>query len=161
MLVFVTCTYLASNMLNVIVYTWELIDKPSLMSEELRPFYTLCSDLVSLLTVLASACRLPIYIACNARIRCEVMDVLNNCVIFKTGKHGKKPTKTGEVRGRSIGTGLDRIVLSVAMGSLNTSGEARKRKQIKKTRRIAERKMRTTVLYVGAKFKSGQQRGEV
>ncbi|KAK6015821.1 hypothetical protein OSTOST_18703, partial [Ostertagia ostertagi] len=135
MLVFVTCTYLASNMLNVIVYTWELIDKPSLMSEELRPFYTLCSDLVSLLTVLAYACRLPIYIACNARIRCEVMDVLNNCVIFKTGKHGKsspknkrsrattvrycetgcgfmiyeKPTKTGEVRGRSIGTGLDRI----------------------------------------------------
>ncbi|KJH49399.1 hypothetical protein DICVIV_04482 [Dictyocaulus viviparus] len=53
MLVFVTCTYLASNMLNVIVYTWELIDKPSLMSEKLRPFYTLSSDLVSLLTVLA------------------------------------------------------------------------------------------------------------
>ncbi|ETN81619.1 hypothetical protein NECAME_17860, partial [Necator americanus] len=27
MLVFVTCTYLGSNLLNVIVYTWELIDK--------------------------------------------------------------------------------------------------------------------------------------
>lgn len=146
MLVFVTCTYLASNMLNVIVYTWELIDKPSLMSEQLRPFYTLSSDLVSLLTVLASACRLPIYIACNARIRCEVFDALNHCILFVTGKNGKvvspnnrrsrattvrycetgcgfmvyeKPTKTGEMRGRSIGTGLDRIVLSVAMGGMN------------------------------------------
>ncbi|KAK6050628.1 hypothetical protein COOONC_11867 [Cooperia oncophora] len=89
MLVFVTCTYLASNMLNVIVYTWELIDKPSLMSEQLRPFYTLSSDLVSLLTVLACACRLPIYIACNARIRCEVLDALNSCVLFSTGKYGK------------------------------------------------------------------------
>ncbi|WKX93607.1 hypothetical protein Q1695_011124 [Nippostrongylus brasiliensis] len=146
MLVFVTCTYLASNMLNVIVYTWELIDKPSLMSEQLRPFYTLSSDLVSLLTVLASACRLPIYIACNARIRCEVLDALGNCVLFGTGRHGKvtspkakrarattvrycetgcgftiyeKPTKAGEVRVRSVGTGLDRIVLSVAMGSMS------------------------------------------
>uniref|UniRef100_W6NF98 7TM GPCR domain containing protein n=1 Tax=Haemonchus contortus TaxID=6289 RepID=W6NF98_HAECO len=147
MLVFVTCTYLASNMLNVIVYTWELIDKPSLMSEQLRPFYTLSSDLVSLLTVLASACRLPIYIACNARIRCEVLDALNNCVLFRTSNGNKpispknkrsrtttvrycetgcgfmiyeKPSKSGETRGRSIGTGLDRIVLSVAMGDMNS-----------------------------------------
>ncbi|KHJ93155.1 7 transmembrane receptor, partial [Oesophagostomum dentatum] len=30
MLVFVTCTYLGSNLLNVIVYTWELIDKVDL-----------------------------------------------------------------------------------------------------------------------------------
>ncbi|WKX93605.1 hypothetical protein Q1695_011124 [Nippostrongylus brasiliensis] len=125
------------------------------MSEQLRPFYTLSSDLVSLLTVLASACRLPIYIACNARIRCEVLDALGNCVLFGTGRHGKvtspkakrarattvrycetgcgftiyevdgldeiqlKPTKAGEVRVRSVGTGLDRIVLSVAMGSMS------------------------------------------
>ncbi|ETN81617.1 hypothetical protein NECAME_17862 [Necator americanus] len=32
MLVFVTCTYLGSNLLNVIVYTWELIDKYLLLS---------------------------------------------------------------------------------------------------------------------------------
>ncbi|ETN79587.1 hypothetical protein NECAME_18100 [Necator americanus] len=59
------------------------------MSDELRPFYTLSSDLVSLFTVLASACRLPIYIACNARIRCEVLDALNNCVLFRAGKDEK------------------------------------------------------------------------
>ncbi|KAK6738057.1 hypothetical protein RB195_020265 [Necator americanus] len=149
MLVFVTCTYLGSNLLNVIVYTWELIDKPSLMSDELRPFYTLSSDLVSLFTVLASACRLPIYIACNARIRCEVLDALNNCVLFRAGKDEKIKSpknlrsrattvrycdtgcgfmvyeplnKKGEARMRSVGTGLDRIVLSVAMGSMGTTG---------------------------------------
>ncbi|EPB66497.1 hypothetical protein ANCCEY_14412 [Ancylostoma ceylanicum] len=136
MLVFVTCTYLGSNLLNVIVYTWELIDKESLMTDELRPFYTLSSDLVSLLTVLASACRLPIYIACNARIRCEVLDALNNCVLFRTENDEKDLqdlynyndeiappiNKKGETRVRSIGTGLDRIVLSVAMGSMGAMG---------------------------------------
>uniref|UniRef100_A0A1I7X9Z7 G_PROTEIN_RECEP_F1_2 domain-containing protein n=1 Tax=Heterorhabditis bacteriophora TaxID=37862 RepID=A0A1I7X9Z7_HETBA len=80
MLVFVTCTYLASNVLNVIVCTWEFFDKHSLMSENLRPFYTLSSDLISLLTVMASACRLPIYIACNVRIRCEVLDCIDSCI---------------------------------------------------------------------------------
>ncbi|RCN28855.1 hypothetical protein ANCCAN_25397 [Ancylostoma caninum] len=128
------------------------------MSEELRPFYTLSSDLISLLTVLASGCRLPIYIACNARIRCEVLDALNNCVLFRTEKNekvgspknvrGRATTvrycdtgcgfmvyevgcgfmmyepinKKGETRVRSIGTGLDRIVLSVAMGSMGAMG---------------------------------------
>ncbi|CAJ0605654.1 unnamed protein product [Cylicocyclus nassatus] len=160
MLVCVTCTYLGSNLLNVIVYSWELIDKPSLLSEELRPFYTLSSDLVSLLTVLASACRLPIYIACNAKIRCEVLDALGNCVLFRTERDLKLPSPknnrartttvryfdtgcgfmvvedlndnvefgppvsrhgSGETRMRSIGTGLDRIVLSVAMGSMGAA----------------------------------------
>nr|CDJ80639.1 unnamed protein product [Haemonchus contortus] len=37
MLVFVTCTYLASNMLNVIVYTWELIDKSDVIGIEDDP----------------------------------------------------------------------------------------------------------------------------
>lgn len=81
MLVAVTCSYLASNLLNVIVYTWELWDKESLLSDSLRPLYTLSSDLVSLLTVVASACRLPIYLVCNARIRCEVLDYVDNCVL--------------------------------------------------------------------------------
>ncbi|CAI4226558.1 unnamed protein product [Auanema sp. JU1783] len=147
MLVFVTCTYLASNLLNVIVYTWELIDKPSLMSEQLRPFYTLSSDLVSLFTVLASCTRLPIYIACNSRIRCEVFDALENIRTIRlkvTGSKSSTPTKAkrlrpmttirycdtgngfmiyettkkGEARVRSVGTGLDKIVLSVAMGGI-------------------------------------------
>ncbi|PIO63194.1 hypothetical protein TELCIR_15218 [Teladorsagia circumcincta] len=54
----------------------------------------------------------------------------------------EKPTKTGEVRGRSIGTGLDRIVLSVAMGSLNTS-HACKELRVRDRKWKAERKERS------------------
>ncbi|KAF1763743.1 hypothetical protein GCK72_003688 [Caenorhabditis remanei] len=160
MLVAVTCSYLASNLLNVVVYTWELVDKESLLSENIRPLYTLSSDLVSLLTVVASACRLPIYLVCNARIRCEVLDYVDNCVLTHlnikpyTGLGSKRcrattvrycdtgsgymiydiqtkpdevipspvaPNKKGERRVRSVGTGLDRVVLSVAMGSIKAS----------------------------------------
>ncbi|CAD6192609.1 unnamed protein product [Caenorhabditis auriculariae] len=113
---------------------------------EYRTFYTLSSDLVSLLTVCASACRLPIYLACNARIRCEVLDYLETCVFihFDVKSYSRSstmksrarattvrycdtgngymiydsPNKKGERRARSVGTGLDRIVLSVAMGSM-------------------------------------------
>lgn len=143
MLVAVTCSYLASNLLNVVVYTWELVDKNSLLSDTYRPFYTLSSDLVSLLTVVASACRLPIYLACNARIRCEVLDYLDTCVYVNfnvkpymgfSKKQRRQRPKTmrycdtgsgfmiydssvkGETHIRSVGTGLDKIVLSVAMG---------------------------------------------
>lgn len=42
------------------------------MKDDFRPYYTYSTDLVSLLTVLACAVRLPIYYACNARIRREV-----------------------------------------------------------------------------------------
>ncbi|CCG58699.1 Protein CBG24086 [Caenorhabditis briggsae] len=147
MLVAVTCSYLASNLLNVIVYTWELVDKESLLSENIRPLYTLSSDLVSLLTVVASACRLPIYLVCNARIRCEVLDYVDTCVLTHlnikpyTGLGSKRcrattvrycdtgsgymiydaPNKRGERRVRSVGTGLDRVVLSVAMGNIKAS----------------------------------------
>ncbi|CAB3405534.1 unnamed protein product [Caenorhabditis bovis] len=143
MLVAVTCTYLASNLLNVVVYTWELIDKDSLLSANIRPLYTLSSDLVSLFTVCASACRLPIYLACNNRIRCEVLDYVDTCVLthfnikpYKNVANNRcrattvrycdtgsgymiydAPNKRGEARIRSIGTGLDRVVLSVAIGN--------------------------------------------
>lgn len=80
MLVLVTCTYLGCNLLNVVVTAWEFIDQASLMTPEIRPFYTYSSDFVSLLTIVASAARLPIYYACNARIRREVnMTLLKFC----------------------------------------------------------------------------------
>ncbi|EPB65952.1 hypothetical protein ANCCEY_14964, partial [Ancylostoma ceylanicum] len=114
MLVFVTCTYLGSNLLNVIVYTWELIDKESLMTDELRPFYTLSSDLVSLLTVLAR--NVPFTYVTPPSPKNP------NQIVEPTFFH--PINKKGETRVRSIGTGLDRIVLSVAMGSMGAMGNS-------------------------------------
>ncbi|CEF59394.1 GPCR, rhodopsin-like, 7TM domain-containing protein [Strongyloides ratti] len=148
MLVLVTCTYLASNLLNVIVATWEAFDSEFLTSEEIRPYYTISSDLISLLTVLACALRLPIYYACNQRIRQEVNLKLSKMCFCKSYfdrfQFEYAPTirylnsGNGYVIRRSksklrsqnqdnqnlniqqcdekcIGTGLDKIVLSVAM----------------------------------------------
>lgn len=40
----------------------------SLYTNEIRPFYTYATDLVSILTVIACATRLPIYYACNVSV---------------------------------------------------------------------------------------------
>ncbi|VDK51742.1 unnamed protein product, partial [Anisakis simplex] len=112
MLVLVSCTYLASNVLNVFVSAWEFVDVGSsqglikifsmltllcpssscdqryiviqefLLTPQWRPLYTFSSDLVSLLTVLSCACRLPIYCACNQRIRIEVISLIECVVVF-------------------------------------------------------------------------------
>uniref|UniRef100_A0A914Z550 G-protein coupled receptors family 1 profile domain-containing protein n=1 Tax=Panagrolaimus superbus TaxID=310955 RepID=A0A914Z550_9BILA len=140
MLVLVTCTYLACNLLNVVVTAWEFVDQASLMTPEIRPFYTYSSDLVSLLTIVASAARLPIYYACNARIRHEVnvtllrlcnftnkklklsRDNLATIRYFNTGNGYiiYSPTKDAgneimEDARCIVGTGFDKIVLTVAM----------------------------------------------
>ncbi|KAI1727567.1 7 transmembrane receptor (rhodopsin family) domain-containing protein [Ditylenchus destructor] len=139
MLVLVACCYLACNLLNVIVTAWEFIDMTSLMTPELRPFYTYSSDLVSLLTVFASAVRLPIYYACNARIRREVnMHLLLICCESTLRKFSRDSASLATIRylntgngfvmysstrsGRSadpkflvVGTGFDKVVLQVAM----------------------------------------------
>ncbi|TKR60252.1 hypothetical protein L596_027528 [Steinernema carpocapsae] len=65
--------YLFSNVLNVIVTIWEYIDMNSL-SIDFLPFYIFSVDIVSLLTILAGALRLPIYLTCQPHIRKEFAD---------------------------------------------------------------------------------------
>uniref|UniRef100_A0A1I7ZN74 G_PROTEIN_RECEP_F1_2 domain-containing protein n=1 Tax=Steinernema glaseri TaxID=37863 RepID=A0A1I7ZN74_9BILA len=146
MLVLVTCTYIGSNVLNVVVSVWEFIDMESLYTPEIRPFYTYSSDLVSVLTVLSSTCRLPIYCSCNARIRREVvahLDCLSNFSRKWKKKNEALPKITrdniqtlrycntgnglmifhphhqsspvGPKQSTCVGTGIDKIVLSVAL----------------------------------------------
>lgn len=141
MLVLVTCTYLLSNVLNVIVTAWEFIDLRSLLQPQLRPFYTYSSDFASVLTVLSSAVRLPIYCSCNARLRAEVFGTVTKVCGFRSSKWAtefsfsstSQPTvkysntnglviENGRTkstkRSACIGTGLDKVALSVAMAHL-------------------------------------------
>ncbi|KHN85160.1 hypothetical protein Tcan_08480 [Toxocara canis] len=69
-LLFVVFTYLLSNILNVIVTIWEYIDIESLQTRFIA-FYIYSVDVVSLLTVLAGALRLPIYVSCQPQLRAE------------------------------------------------------------------------------------------
>ncbi|TMS37845.1 hypothetical protein L596_004692 [Steinernema carpocapsae] len=74
-LVLVVCTYLISNIINVLLTIWEHVDKESLVSDYVG-FYAIALDLVSLLTNLACAFRLPIYLTCQATLRAEVFEIL-------------------------------------------------------------------------------------
>ncbi|KAI6184245.1 hypothetical protein M3Y97_00575400 [Aphelenchoides bicaudatus] len=74
--VFITSTYLCCNILSVIIATIETINKEFLMMPEIRDLYTYSTDLISLLTVFSCSSRLPIYYACNRRIRRKVNKVI-------------------------------------------------------------------------------------
>ncbi len=74
MMLLVVTTYLITNVPAVVVTAWEHIDKSSLVKK--RKFYTLIADVISLLTVVASASRLPGYIWCNAQIRKELKQLM-------------------------------------------------------------------------------------
>ncbi|CAJ0581283.1 unnamed protein product, partial [Mesorhabditis spiculigera] len=146
MLVCVTCSYLGSNLPNVVLYILEAFDMEFLKNPAIRPFYTSISDLVSLLTVASCFLRLPIYYACNARIRAEVLEVFDEWWLFVSPKslHGIKtkrprpnttvrycPTDQGfmlfektasrrsDPKPKCYGTGLDKVVLSVALTGMN------------------------------------------
>ncbi|GMR46453.1 hypothetical protein PMAYCL1PPCAC_16648 [Pristionchus mayeri] len=75
-MVAVTCCYLISNIVNVILTIWEHVDKQTLFMDYLN-FYAIAVDMVSLLTTLACACRLPIYLYCQTALRAEILCIVN------------------------------------------------------------------------------------
>ncbi|VDL63192.1 unnamed protein product [Nippostrongylus brasiliensis] len=67
-LVIIVGTYLMSNLLSVIITIWEYLDAESLYLS----FYVLSVDSISLLTIVASCLRLPIYVTCQPLLRKEM-----------------------------------------------------------------------------------------
>ncbi|KAK0400212.1 hypothetical protein QR680_003406 [Steinernema hermaphroditum] len=74
MLVMVVACYLCANILDVFVATWEYIDAESLAKQE--GFYAIVTDVSSLLSILAAALRLPIYISNDKAITKEVKAIV-------------------------------------------------------------------------------------
>uniref|UniRef100_A0A0M3IR63 G_PROTEIN_RECEP_F1_2 domain-containing protein n=1 Tax=Ascaris lumbricoides TaxID=6252 RepID=A0A0M3IR63_ASCLU len=71
-MVLVCFTYVLSNAFNVFITSWEFIDFESLLHDHFSLYMT-CTDLASMLAVLACMLRLPIYMANNREIRGIVM----------------------------------------------------------------------------------------
>uniref|UniRef100_A0A0M3IU84 G_PROTEIN_RECEP_F1_2 domain-containing protein n=1 Tax=Ascaris lumbricoides TaxID=6252 RepID=A0A0M3IU84_ASCLU len=88
-MVLVVFTYLISNILNVLITVWEHLDKASLMTTYVK-YYAIAIDAISLLTNLASASRLPIYLSCQCALRKEVSELLGKCIVACTAQ---KPTE--------------------------------------------------------------------
>ncbi|MCP9266261.1 hypothetical protein DINM_021777 [Dirofilaria immitis] len=65
----VTC-YLCSNIIDVIIAAWEYLDNASLL--QLEEFYSIATDVSSLLTILAASLRFPIYLINDKIILREV-----------------------------------------------------------------------------------------
>ncbi|CAJ0591276.1 unnamed protein product [Cylicocyclus nassatus] len=76
-LVMIVFTYLISNLLSVIITIWEYLDSASLFSEPVLPFYVMSVDAISLLTIVASCLRLPIYITCQPLLRKEMFQFIS------------------------------------------------------------------------------------
>ncbi|VDM98810.1 unnamed protein product [Thelazia callipaeda] len=66
--VFVVCSYLMANVLNVLITAWEYIDFESAQTEEAFWIYETCTDVISVLYVLTCATRLLVYMSCNKEI---------------------------------------------------------------------------------------------
>uniref|UniRef100_A0A8R1TUE6 G-protein coupled receptors family 1 profile domain-containing protein n=1 Tax=Onchocerca volvulus TaxID=6282 RepID=A0A8R1TUE6_ONCVO len=73
----VTC-YLCSNIIDVIIAAWEYLDNASLL--QLEEFYSLATDVSSLLTILAASLRFPIYLINDKIILREVR--FNACFFY-------------------------------------------------------------------------------
>jgi hypothetical protein len=71
MLIIIVSCYLCTNIVDVFIATWEYVDAASL--SEMSGFYTVATDVSSLLSVTGAALRLPIYIANDDLIRREVI----------------------------------------------------------------------------------------
>lgn len=86
--VIIVCTYLMSNLLSVIITIWEYIDSASIFSEDWLAFYVLSVDVISLLTIVASSARLPIYAYFQPLLRKEMGNCLGDwcCCIPEDNK---------------------------------------------------------------------------
>uniref|UniRef100_A0A7E4ZRN2 G_PROTEIN_RECEP_F1_2 domain-containing protein n=1 Tax=Panagrellus redivivus TaxID=6233 RepID=A0A7E4ZRN2_PANRE len=78
-LVLLVMTYLMANVLNVILTIWEYIEMNSLMS--MYAFYTFSVDSISILTILAGAFRLPIYVTSQPQLRNEFRDYFKKIIV--------------------------------------------------------------------------------
>ncbi|CAJ0589803.1 unnamed protein product [Cylicocyclus nassatus] len=67
-LISIVSMYLMSQSLQVVLTFWETFDRESLESEEMELVYSYLNDIVSILTLLSSCLRFPVYCSCNRLI---------------------------------------------------------------------------------------------
>lgn len=68
----IVVSYLATNVVNLIITAWEHVNIDSLRTLLDGRLYTFAADLSSLLTITCGAVRLPIYYTCNKDMRYEL-----------------------------------------------------------------------------------------
>lgn len=100
MMAAIVASYLVCNLLNLFVTFMEHIDFSFLHKHKV--FYSFSSDVVTMLTVVNASFRLPIYYACNFKIRAEIRRIYGRTMIKPMRavyrKISKNPRAIMEVR---------------------------------------------------------------
>ncbi|WKY10134.1 hypothetical protein Q1695_002467 [Nippostrongylus brasiliensis] len=115
-LISIVSMYLMSQSLQVVLTFWETFDRASLESEGLNVIYSYMNDIVSILTLLSSCLRFPVYCSCNRLIytasSTTLIKVKNLC--FKQNKAAREYTPiTGYRRSSPLG-GIQTYIYSPA-----------------------------------------------
>uniref|UniRef100_A0A0M3KCG6 G_PROTEIN_RECEP_F1_2 domain-containing protein n=1 Tax=Anisakis simplex TaxID=6269 RepID=A0A0M3KCG6_ANISI len=84
--VFIVCSYLMANVLNVLITAWEYVDFESAVTPDNFWIYETCTDVISVLYVFTCATRLLVYMLCNKEIRIAINQQM---CCFTNYEHGK------------------------------------------------------------------------
>jgi hypothetical protein len=76
-LVSIVSMYLMSQTLQIIITFWEALYRQSL-ENDFRIFYSYINDIISIMTLLSSCLRLPVYCACNPPIASAAAETLRH-----------------------------------------------------------------------------------
>ncbi|CAB3404214.1 unnamed protein product [Caenorhabditis bovis] len=112
LMVFVVCSYLTANILNVMITLWEYVSFDS-TQDTYFDIYETCADVVSVLYIFVCATRLFVYYLCNQEIR----DAIKHLVC-----HSATPPRKQEYvtvtrcfdSSRQIGTEIDAVAIAIA-----------------------------------------------
>ncbi|KAL7078099.1 hypothetical protein ACQ4LE_002569, partial [Meloidogyne hapla] len=109
-LISVVSMYLMSKVLQVAVTFFETFASEELSDEDIRPIYSYVNDVISILTLLSSALRFPVYCACNKPIliasRATLNRIFNRSTISAPKKKRKRYSTTSSFSDSSISSDI-------------------------------------------------------
>ncbi|KHN78793.1 hypothetical protein Tcan_10153 [Toxocara canis] len=113
--VFIVCSYLMANVLNVLITAWEYVDFESAMTADNFWIYELCTDVISVLYVFTCATRLLVYMLCNKEIRIAIIETIC-CYMKDNAKYCAVDERPATKRNENarIGTEFDDLAIRIA-----------------------------------------------
>ncbi|CAI5442587.1 unnamed protein product [Caenorhabditis angaria] len=114
MMVFVVCSYLVANILNVVVTLWEYVAFHTTQEEGYFEVYEFFTDVTSVLYIFVCATRLFVYYLCNQEIRDDIKHLI--CNVTTTPRKQDYVTVTRSLQSTPI------VVLSALLGPRDVVG---------------------------------------
>lgn len=122
-LVAVITLYLASQSLQIFITVWEAFHRHSLENDYME-LYSYLNDVVSIMALLCSAIRFPVYMSCNRPIFVASIDTLHRVGQLFCGSRNKKQIKTiHSLQNGYVSVPTDTIIFSTNNGNMNSTND--------------------------------------